>query len=169
MNIRTFVTVGNATQPFNRLTEMIEAVVDELPRPILMQFGSSRPARLVDHSQRSLDKESFDQAICASDVIVMHAGAGSVLTALRFAKIPIVVPREARRAEHIDDHQKDFVSQLVEQKLVHVANNGEELREALETLRRESRVERERVPRESSLERCVGDALKRFIGDAPAD
>jgi UDP-N-acetylglucosamine transferase subunit ALG13 len=47
-----------------------------------------------------------------ADVVVTHAGVGSVLCAREAGHVPVVVPRLHRYDEHVDDHQLELVAAL---------------------------------------------------------
>ena len=47
-----------------------------------------------------------------ADVVVTHAGVGSVLCARQAGHVPVVVPRLHRLDEHVDDHQVELVAAL---------------------------------------------------------
>ena len=49
-----------------------------------------------------------------ADLLILHAGAGAVITAIRAGKVPIVAARRACYGEHIDDHQLEFAHALAE-------------------------------------------------------
>lgn len=99
-------TVGTSTAPFDRLFRAVERL--EVQEPIVAQHGASlvRPngASWVDF----FDFDEFVEHIRRARVVVMHAGVGSVLTALNQGKRPIVVPRLRRYGEAVDDHQLEF-------------------------------------------------------------
>lgn len=59
----------------------------------------------------------LEAATAAADVVISHAGVGSALTALRCGKRPILVPREAWRGEHVDDHQIQIATELADRDL----------------------------------------------------
>ena len=50
-----------------------------------------------------------------SDIIITHGGPASFMKALEFNKTPIVVPRQEKFNEHINNHQVEFVK-LVEER-----------------------------------------------------
>ena len=70
-----------------------------------------------------------------ADVVVTHAGTGSVMLALSLGKIPIVAPRYARLGEHVDDHQHQLVEALVESGLVVPWREGESLADRVAEVR----------------------------------
>jgi UDP-N-acetylglucosamine transferase subunit ALG13 len=64
-------------------------------------------------------------------VIVSHAGAGTILMALRLGKPLVVMPRLRKYGEHADDHQIELAHALSEMGVVLVANDADELQERL--------------------------------------
>lgn len=109
----TFVSVGNATQPFTRLVEAVRAVAQELPQPIIIQHGHTE--KLDDNNiiyKQFMGMDEFANLVASSTILIMHAGAGSILHAIRAGKIPIVMPRLRRFGEHVDDHQVELAEAL---------------------------------------------------------
>ena len=49
-----------------------------------------------------------------SDIIITHGGPSSFIQALSMGKIPIVVPRQSKFGEHINDHQIEFCAAVSE-------------------------------------------------------
>jgi UDP-N-acetylglucosamine transferase subunit ALG13 len=129
--LSTFVTVGNATQAFDRLLLAVAAITDRLPRPIVVQRGHSRVLNASWINVDFLDMDEFERLLQRSQVVIMHGGAGSIIRALEFGKIPIVMPRRANLGEHVDDHQFEFVSEMERGGYVCVANEPGELAEAI--------------------------------------
>jgi len=69
---------------------------------------------------------SFDELVervREARVVVMHAGAGSVLAALAEGKIPVVVPRRRKFGEAVDDHQVSFGRHLARAGLVRLVED----------------------------------------------
>jgi UDP-N-acetylglucosamine transferase subunit ALG13 len=110
--LSTFVTVGNATQPFDRLLRVVVQATAVLPRPIVVQRGASR----VSHSDwicsDYLSIPEFERLVATSSVLIMHCGAGSIINALRCGKRPLVMARRFALGEHIDDHQVELADAL---------------------------------------------------------
>lgn len=103
----TFITLGNAYQPFPRLLSFIEQIVEVLPTPICIQHGytplPTTLSSLITH--HTIDRETFNQYMEHSSVIITHAGIGSILSAINFKKKAFVLPRIQALGEHINDHQ----------------------------------------------------------------
>lgn len=127
----TFVTVGNATQPFQRLLRAVEEVTAFLPRPIVVQRGVGIALHQDWEVHDYLPMERFEQLVAQSSVLIMHAGAGSVINAIRAGKRPIVMPRRAPLGEHVDEHQLEFAAALATAGKVLIAENAESLRKAI--------------------------------------
>jgi UDP-N-acetylglucosamine transferase subunit ALG13 len=75
--------------------------------------------------------DEFERLIQQSSLLIMHAGAGSVIHALRAERLPIVMPRRAADGEHIDDHQLEFATALASTRYVLLARDTAELRSAV--------------------------------------
>jgi len=71
--------------------------------------------------------EQFEQLVAESELLILHAGAGSVMHAVRAGKIPVVMARKARLGEHVDDHQEELARELERAGRVVVAERPEEL------------------------------------------
>ena len=60
----------------------------------------------------------LEAAMAEADVVVAHAGTGTALTAFELGRCPVLVPRRARHAEHVDDHQVGAAAALAARSLV---------------------------------------------------
>jgi UDP-N-acetylglucosamine transferase subunit ALG13 len=134
-----FVTVGTNEAPFDRL---LAALAELGPGPdLLVQTGASaiRPpgARCVEF----LPYDEVVEAMRDADVVVTHAGVGSVLTALSVGKRPVVVPRLRRFGEAVDDHQLELARQLAGSGLVRVVEDPAAIGTALEPVDVGERIE----------------------------
>ena len=103
-----FVTVGTHEQPFNRLVK----AVDELKRDgiitedVIMQTGFST-YELIPYQQMIKNVED-------ARIVITHGGPASFIMPLQIGKTPIVVPRQHRFDEHVNDHQMEFVRNVAE-------------------------------------------------------
>jgi len=133
--VSTFVSVGNATQPFPRLLDGVAAIARDLPQPVFVQYGSTPFHADGCESAQFLEMSEFQRLVCGATLLIMHAGAGSLITAVRAGKVPVVMARRARYGEHVDDHQIEFTRELERAGRVVAANEPAELlfavREAL--------------------------------------
>ena len=110
-----FVTLGTHHDPFPRLIEGLQALDgDEL----VVQYGHSPAPLHAAETNQFLPFESLIEQIRTADVVVTHAGVGSILTCLRLGRTPLVVPRQSRFGEHVDDHQVELTRALADDRKV---------------------------------------------------
>jgi UDP-N-acetylglucosamine--N-acetylmuramyl-(pentapeptide) pyrophosphoryl-undecaprenol N-acetylglucosamine transferase len=110
--LRVVVTVGaNNNTGFERL---IRKVHELLPRDadVTWQTGQSAVDDLGITVHPMMPASALEERQRTADVIISHAGTGSVLSALECGRIPIVVPRRSDLGEHVDDHQVDLAREL---------------------------------------------------------
>lgn len=103
--MKLLVTVG-AQLPFDRLIRAVDAWVEDHPEHrVLAQIGETdeRPA----HARwtKFLMPDDFDREFDTADVIVGHAGIGTLFAAMQRGKPILVLPRESARRETRNDHQ----------------------------------------------------------------
>lgn len=126
----TFVTVGNNKKPFKRLLDSVKLVSSELPQPLIIQHGYTEIDDSGCIAYSFLGMEEFVQQIRVADLVIMHAGAGSVIHAIHQGKVPVVMPRRAELGEHINNHQLELARTLSSLGKVVVAENDSEIVDA---------------------------------------
>jgi UDP-N-acetylglucosamine transferase subunit ALG13 len=100
-----FVTVGTQLA-FDRLV----GVMDQWAgcNPSTKVFAQVGPTKLdIRHMeyQEFVTPDKANSLFIESALIVAHAGMGSILTALKYRKPILIVPRKAALGEHRNDHQ----------------------------------------------------------------
>ena len=96
-------------------------------------IGGSMPAGST--AFETLPFEDVMSYLREADIVVCHAGTGSVITALREGCRTIVVPRVFEKGEHYDNHQQEITNAFAARGLVIPANSPEELASALKCAR----------------------------------
>jgi UDP-N-acetylglucosamine transferase subunit ALG13 len=81
-----------------------------------------------------LSSEQFSQKLAESDLVIAHAGMGSILPALKNKKPILVMPRFGYLGETRNEHQVATVKRLKEMGKIHVADDETALGKALENL-----------------------------------
>ncbi|MBD0863958.1 glycosyltransferase [Gordonia sp. zg691] len=102
---RLFVTLGTI-RPYKQdplIQSLLKSGLD-LSNTV-WQLGSSYRTDLPGEIHRALGSEEMDKNILGADVVITHAGVGSIMRILELGKYPVVVPRRRSRGEHVDDHQ----------------------------------------------------------------
>lgn len=100
-----FATVGSTQIPFERFVRALETLPGE---QLLVQHGPVDPPAGAAQANAFMQFPEMIKGMEAADVVVCHAGAGSILCALRAGHTPVVVPRLKRYRETVDDHQVEF-------------------------------------------------------------
>lgn len=112
------VTLGQERFGFPRAVDAAERVLDG--HQIAWQVGNTDSTH-----ERWLPADQLRAEASRVDVVLTHAGVGSVLMALSAGKVPVVLPREGSRGEHVDEHQGELATMLQELGLAVVANPDE--------------------------------------------
>lgn len=109
---RVVVSLGTEGFGFRRA---VEALIDVLPpdAEVLWQTGATDVSGLPITGHETVPAAQLRSAIADSDLFICHAGTGSALTAFELGKRPLLLPREARFGEHVDDHQHLTAAELV--------------------------------------------------------
>jgi UDP-N-acetylglucosamine transferase subunit ALG13 len=142
------VTIGTS-DPFDRLLAAVGTL--GTAEEIVAQCGAStvRP-----HNARCVDFLAFDELtelMATARIVVTHAGAGSVMTALAAGRLPVAVPRLRRHGEAVDDHQLEFGRRLDSAGLLTLVEDPANLGDAIA------------AAHSGGLERHVDGALARDI------
>jgi UDP-N-acetylglucosamine transferase subunit ALG13 len=108
------VTVGTDHHPFDRLVRWVDAWLMSRPAGVrcLMQTGTSAPPTGPAAWHPYFEVEALQAALREAAVVVCHGGPGTILGARHAGAIPVVVPRQSRLGEHVDDHQVIFTRRL---------------------------------------------------------
>lgn len=106
-----FVTVGTHEQQFNRLIEEIDRLKKEkiITDDVFIQTGYSTYEPKYCKWKKLLTYSEMNEMYEKADIIITHGGPASFMKALELKKIPIVVPRQQKFDEHVNDHQVEFV------------------------------------------------------------
>jgi len=128
------VAVGTDHHPFDRVVEWVDAWLEQgaVGRvDALVQYGHSQPPAVADGSSL-LDHEDLQDAMNRADVIVCHGGPATITEARRHGKLPICVPRDPERGEHVDSHQQLFARRMGTGGIVRLAETRDALWSALD-------------------------------------
>ena len=126
------VTVGTHTQGFPRLVRAMDEIAGRIEEEVVMQIGATS---YIPQNAQHFDftsQEEMDRLHLEARAIVTHAGAGSIITGLKWGKPLIVMPRLEKYGEHMDDHQLELAEALSREGKVMAVYGVEELGGALE-------------------------------------
>lgn len=127
------VTLGTQKEQFKRLLDYIEH--SQIKDEIIVQSGhtkyESKKMKLFDF----IPYEEMEKYIKKADVIITHAGTGSVLMPLKMGKKVIVCARLSKYEEHIDDHQQQLADIFSEEEYVLELNENNSLDELFKKIK----------------------------------
>lgn len=108
---RIVVSLGTEKFGFRRA---VEALLKVLPgdSEVLWQTGATDVTGLPLEGHATIPAKTLRAEIEAADLFISHCGTGSALTAFELGKTPLLLPREAKHGEHIDDHQQLTAAEL---------------------------------------------------------
>lgn len=125
-----FVTVGTHEQPFNRLVEYVDKLVENgtISEEVIMQTGYSTYEPKHCNFSKMIPYQQMVKNVQEARIVITHGGPASFIMPLQFGKIPVVVPRQKKFNEHINNHQLEFSTAVAKrQKNIIVVDDIEEL------------------------------------------
>ena len=111
MKIKILSLVGS-TYNFDRLTKQIDELGANSKYSIFAQIGESNyhPRNIM--WKKFIDYKEMQDKIKWADIIISHAGIGSIIDILASGKKLILYPRLKKFNEAIDDHQIEICKAL---------------------------------------------------------
>ena len=128
------VAVGTDYHPFDRLVGWVDTWLrDAGPgrADVLVQYGSSTPPQVAT-GRTLLDHDELQDAMGRAAVVVCHGGPATITEARRHGRLPICVPRDPGRGEHVDEHQQLFARRMGSGEVVRLAETEQDLRAAID-------------------------------------
>ncbi|WP_193210590.1 glycosyltransferase [Luteolibacter marinus] len=127
-----FVTVGT-DQPFDRMLKVIDKWALESGRTdVFAQIGDGAWEPQHIPFVEFLEPSEFKRRFAEADLVIGHAGMGTILSALLHGKPILVVPKKASLGEHRNEHQTATARRMMALGNVDVAFDEAELRERLD-------------------------------------
>nr|WP_249405647.1 glycosyltransferase [Stenotrophomonas sp. CFBP 13718] len=101
-----FLTVGTQL-PFDRLVKACELAQSSsnLDFDVTYQVGQHGYHPKVGRAREVMSRGEFEDTLRLSDLVITHAGIGTIVSCISIGKPLIVMPRQAALGEHRNDHQ----------------------------------------------------------------
>lgn len=125
-----FVTVGTQL-PFPRLLEAVDSYAAASGEEVVAQVGQDPESRSHVETHAMLLPVEFNELFLSARVIVAHAGIGTILSAKRYCRPLVVMPRRYALGEHRNDHQSATAKALAQMPGIHVAREAADLERLL--------------------------------------
>lgn len=128
-----FVTIGSML-PFDRLIRVMDEWAARNARTdLLAQIGNGAYEPRSMKFVRRLSQAEFAETVANAEVIVAHAGMGSVMTAGRAGRPIVLLPRVKERGEINTNHQLATAAWLRDKPGIFVADSDDDLPAVIES------------------------------------
>jgi UDP-N-acetylglucosamine transferase subunit ALG13 len=132
--MKVFVTVGTQL-PFDRLITVVDRWAATSKAEVFAQTGNSTYAPQHIAWSGFVTSSEANRWIRTADLVVAHAGMGTILTRCETGLPMIVMPRSAQLGEHRNDHQSATARRLSHLPGLSVAEDEEHLLAQLSSFR----------------------------------
>jgi UDP-N-acetylglucosamine transferase subunit ALG13 len=128
-----FVTVGTHEKPFDRLIKKIDELISDgkITEKVFMQIGYCNYHPQHCKYLEFLTFKLMEKKIREAKIVITHGGTGTIMQILYHGKFPVVVPRQKKFKEHVDDHQVFFARRTEKKKRILAVYNIEDLWEKI--------------------------------------
>lgn len=133
---QVFVTIGTGPL-FDRLLGAVNTLARSkfFEGRVIAQIGATAVKYDALETFEACSAEEMDTYFKSSDLVICHGGSGSLLGALGAGCRVVAMARDPQRGEVYDDHQKQIVGELAERGLIEVAENEDDLADAIDRAR----------------------------------
>jgi UDP-N-acetylglucosamine transferase subunit ALG13 len=123
-----FLTVGSH-EPFDRLVKAVDDWCQKHPGTEVFGQVTGRGTYRPRYFQfvQNLDISAFEDTLNRAEILISHAGMGTIISALIKSKPIVVMPRQGKLHETRNDHQIATASRLAEKQGIVVAKDTQDL------------------------------------------
>lgn len=131
------VTLGTQDKPFKRLLEEIDRQIEKgnIKDKVIVQAGctkfKSKNMKIFD----LLPTTKFNKLLKECDLLITHAGVGTIIEGLKQNKKIIAVARLKKYKEHTNDHQIQLINNFTEEGYIIGLTEFDSLDDALERVK----------------------------------
>jgi len=154
------VLCGTQKQSFVRLVQAVEKLATA--NEIIIQAGhtqyASNQMEIFDFATKAELATLYEKA----DYIITHAGAGSMLQAVKAKKKTLAFPRLKKYGEHVDDHQLQLAKKLEALQYLLVFNDGDQF---IDVFARLSQFKPKTYQLQGKLTELIDDTLDAFFNN----
>lgn len=132
-----FVTLGTQDKPFARLIKAVEKQVElgNITDEVIVQSGctdyKSDKLKIINY----MKIDEFNSYLKQADVIITHAGVGTIIQALENNKKIIAAARKEEFGEHVSNHQQQLLESFSNAGYILPLDDFDKLNEVLEKVK----------------------------------
>lgn len=134
------VLLGTFKIEFPRPVQAIEKALlsGGIKEQVIVQAGhtSYSPTSTMMEIRKFIAPQELEELYRQAEVIVTHAGEGSILKGVSMGKTLIAVPRLEKFKEHVDDHQLDILEEFAGKNYLIAWNEHDRFETILEKARK---------------------------------
>lgn len=133
-----FVTLGTQDKSFSRLLDAIEKQIknDNIKEKVIVQAGHTDYISDNMEILKIIPMDEFDKYIKECDLLITHAGVGSIMTGLNNNKKVIAAARLKEYNEHTNNHQIQIAEEFSKEGYILYLDNFDKLDEILENVKK---------------------------------
>ncbi len=127
------VLLGTQNNDFHRLLEEIDKNIENgnINEDVIVQAGYTRYHSNNMKIFKMTSSNELEKLIDSAELIITHAGLGSIEMSLKKGKKVIAVPRKKIYGEHVNNHQEDIEKEFNDKGYIVGIDNVEKLSDAL--------------------------------------
>lgn len=131
------VLLGTQNNSFTRLLDAIEENIKNgnIQDEVIVQAGFTKYESDNMKIFSMIDKNEFSRLQNDADLIITHGGVGSIVSSLEKGKKVIVVPRQKKYGEHVNNHQMQIAKRFKEQGYIKYVINMEHLSKVINSIK----------------------------------
>lgn len=111
------VLLGTFQKDFSRPLKALDGAVQLglIHEQIIVQAGHTLFTSTNMQIFKFFSSDELDKLYMAANLVITHAGVGSILKGLKLSKKMIAIARLNQYNEHVDDHQLDILDEFARQ------------------------------------------------------
>lgn len=131
------VTVGTQDKSFKRLINEVDNLVKNkvIKDEVVIQTGYTEYNGSINHFAFT-SQDELDELVKKCDILITHAGVGSIFKGLEYGKKVIAVPRLKKYHEHVNNHQLDISKNFEEAGYIMVVNDMIDLGKTIKNIKK---------------------------------
>lgn len=136
LDLTLLALVGTDHHPFDRMVNLVDDLLaghdpSDGTLTCLIQYGTAQAPSSAQGKQ-FLAKDEVQRCIERADLVLCHGGPSTIVEILRSGKMPLVMPRDPERGEHVDGHQQRFARHMAGLGLIQLVDSVQQVRAKIE-------------------------------------